>query len=180
MVPQFELNTYRDKQTILDEIEDMRFLDETTNTSAALRYMRETMFTARNGDRPEADNIAIVITGRGLNMQISHKFRQHIYLLISLCHTLFYIPRNAQNVHLFLIQFMINDHFFLIFDVQLFMMQFTINGHLLLILSFFPMDILVEFTEGQKILTLSFLGAWQVLTVSVNITVVLQYLKIQM
>ena len=70
--------------------------------------------------------------------------------------------------------------FFLIFDVQLFMIQFTINVHVLLILSFFPMDILMEFTKGQKILTLSLLGAWQVLTASVNITVVLQYLKIQM
>lgn len=34
----------------------------TTNTADALRYMRETMFRPENGDRPEYQNVAILIT----------------------------------------------------------------------------------------------------------------------
>ncbi len=39
-----------------------RYLDERTNTAAALRYMTDTMFSAGNGDRSGIPNVAIVIT----------------------------------------------------------------------------------------------------------------------
>ena len=64
MEPQFQLNTHTYKQSILTAIDKLPFLDQTTNTPEALKYMRTTMFTSRNGDRPGAPNVAIVITGR--------------------------------------------------------------------------------------------------------------------
>ena len=60
--PQFQLNTYSTKQEILDVIDRIPYLDQSTNTQEALKYMRETMFTSRNGDRPNAPNSAIIIT----------------------------------------------------------------------------------------------------------------------
>ena len=60
--PQFQLNTYSRKEDILNMIDRIPFLDQSTNTQEALRYMRETMFTSRNGDRPNAPNSAIIIT----------------------------------------------------------------------------------------------------------------------
>ncbi len=50
------------KQSILNHIDRFQFLDQSTNTPAALRYMRDVMFTAANGDRRDAPNVAIVIT----------------------------------------------------------------------------------------------------------------------
>ncbi len=70
MEPQFQLNTYRDKQSILSAIDRLPFLDQTTNTPEALRYMRETMFTRVNGDRPSVPNSAIVITGSFQNVML--------------------------------------------------------------------------------------------------------------
>ena len=60
--PQFQLNTYYRKEEILDVIDRIPFLDQSTNTQEALRYMRDTMFTPQNGDRRNAPNSAIVIT----------------------------------------------------------------------------------------------------------------------
>ena len=60
--PQFQLNTYSTKQEILDVIDRIPYLDQSTNTWEALKYMRETMFTSRNGDRPNAPNSVIIIT----------------------------------------------------------------------------------------------------------------------
>ena len=55
---------YSDKQSILDEIDKLEWLAQTTNTPEALRYMTDTMFTAQNGDRSDIPNAAIVITGK--------------------------------------------------------------------------------------------------------------------
>ena len=60
--PQFQLNTYSRKEDILNMIDRIPFLDQSTNTAEAIRYMRETMFTRRNGDRSNAPNSAIIIT----------------------------------------------------------------------------------------------------------------------
>ena len=40
----------------------LRYLDEKTNTAAALRYVTNTMFSPSNGDRSGIPNVAIVIT----------------------------------------------------------------------------------------------------------------------
>ena len=60
--PIFELNTYSTQYEILNAIERIPFLGTSTNTPAAIRYMRNTMFTAQNGDRSFAPNAAIIIT----------------------------------------------------------------------------------------------------------------------
>ena len=58
----FQLNTYSSQFEILNAIDRIPFLDQTTNTPAAIRYMRNVMFTPRNGDRPFAPNSVIIIT----------------------------------------------------------------------------------------------------------------------
>ncbi len=60
--PIFQLNQYSSQRELINAIDRIPFLDQTTNTPAAIRYMRSTMFTARNGDRPNAPNSAIIIT----------------------------------------------------------------------------------------------------------------------
>ena len=60
--PIFQLNTYSNKNDILNAIDRIPFLDQTTNTPAALRYARTTMFTSQNGDRSFAPNSVIMIT----------------------------------------------------------------------------------------------------------------------
>ncbi len=60
--PIFQLNTYSDQNQILSAIDRIPFLGETTNTPAAIRYMRTVMFTSQNGDRSFAPNSVIIIT----------------------------------------------------------------------------------------------------------------------
>ncbi len=60
--PMFHLNRYSRKSDILTAIDRIPYLDQSTNTPAAIRYMRTTMFSPQNGDRPNAPNIAIIIT----------------------------------------------------------------------------------------------------------------------
>ena len=60
--PMFQLNTYSSQFEILNAIDRIPFLDQTTNTPAAIRYMRTAMFTPQNGDRPSAPNSVIIIT----------------------------------------------------------------------------------------------------------------------
>ena len=60
--PQFQLNTFFNKDEVLRQIDRIPFMDQSTNTPEALRYMRQTMFTARNGDRAFVPNSAIIIT----------------------------------------------------------------------------------------------------------------------
>ena len=45
--PMFQLNTYSNQNDIINAIDRIPFLDQTTNTPAAIRYMRTTMFTAQ-------------------------------------------------------------------------------------------------------------------------------------
>ena len=59
---QFQLNTYNNTDDVISAVQRMEWRNENTNTSGGLRAMHRDMFTAKNGDRPEAPNIAIVIT----------------------------------------------------------------------------------------------------------------------
>ena len=60
----FNLNTYNNKNDIFAAIDSINYKgsDDTTNTRAALDSMRFNMFTVDRGDRPDAADIAIVIT----------------------------------------------------------------------------------------------------------------------
>ena len=58
----FQLNAYSTQYEILNAIDQIPYLAETTNTVAAIRYMRTIMFTPQNGDRSSAPNSVIIIT----------------------------------------------------------------------------------------------------------------------
>ncbi len=60
--PVFHLDRFTSQSEILSAIDRIPFLDQTTNTAAAIRYMRTTMFTPQNGDRYNVPNSAIIIT----------------------------------------------------------------------------------------------------------------------
>ncbi|CAD5114775.1 DgyrCDS3819 [Dimorphilus gyrociliatus] len=60
--PVFHLNEYSDKKLLGNAILGIKYLDQNTNTSGGIRVMHEQMFTTANGDRPNAPNIAVVIT----------------------------------------------------------------------------------------------------------------------
>ena len=57
------LNTFeRNAPQIINTIRNLRYLDSKTNMARALIDMRDVQFIRQNGDRPEAPNIAILIT----------------------------------------------------------------------------------------------------------------------
>ncbi|KAK3096894.1 hypothetical protein FSP39_004520 [Pinctada imbricata] len=59
----FHLNRYTDAKSLKRAIKAIRFRPgKWTNTSAALIYATETMFTQEKGERPDVTNIAVVIT----------------------------------------------------------------------------------------------------------------------
>ena len=59
---EFYLDEYQTKLAIIDNIQGMSYLGGNTNTSGGLRLMREDVFSSENGDRGDANNVAIVIT----------------------------------------------------------------------------------------------------------------------
>ena len=59
---QFNLNAYQTKVDVFDAIDNIPYRFGSTNTADALRTMRTEMYTQANGDRPNVDNIAIVVT----------------------------------------------------------------------------------------------------------------------
>ena len=59
---QFHLNAYSNSLELFDAIDFIPYRYGSTNTADALKTMRTEMFTAANGDRPDVENIAIVIT----------------------------------------------------------------------------------------------------------------------
>ncbi|XP_021375367.1 uncharacterized protein LOC110464458 isoform X14 [Mizuhopecten yessoensis] len=59
---QFQLNTYKTKNSMFTAIDNIQYIYGSTNTADGLRTMRQEMFTTVNGDRPDVMNIAIVIT----------------------------------------------------------------------------------------------------------------------
>ena len=58
----FQMNSYQTKDDVYNAIDDIPYNYGSTNTADALQTMREEMFTRANGDRPNVDNIAIVLT----------------------------------------------------------------------------------------------------------------------
>lgn len=56
------LNQYSDKSSLLSAIQMVGYLQGSTNTDAALQFVREQMFTASSGMRDDAKHYVIVLT----------------------------------------------------------------------------------------------------------------------
>ena len=61
-IPFASTRRYNKRVDIMQAISAVRYHGSKTNTAAALRYVRETMFTARNGDRANAKNVVLLVT----------------------------------------------------------------------------------------------------------------------
>lgn len=59
---QFHLNEYSTFSDVQDAIDQIPYIYGSTNSADALRTMHEVMFTEVNGDRPDVENIAFMIT----------------------------------------------------------------------------------------------------------------------
>ncbi|KAK3783391.1 hypothetical protein RRG08_001851, partial [Elysia crispata] len=59
---EFQMNTYNTKADVYNAIDEIPYRYGSTNTADALKTMRSEMFTRRNGDRPDVENICIVVT----------------------------------------------------------------------------------------------------------------------
>ena len=56
------LGQYQNKQALMNAIDGIKYLDESTNTGGALSVMRSDYFSAAGGDRIDSINLAIVVT----------------------------------------------------------------------------------------------------------------------
>lgn len=70
-VLQFHLNKYFNINDLLNAISRVKYLAGSTNTAAALRYIRTTSFLSQNGNREDVPNIVIVITDGKSNVPAS-------------------------------------------------------------------------------------------------------------
>jgi collagen type VI alpha len=66
--PQFNLNTYSTKQDVQLALRRIPFIGNRTNTASGLQYMKDQIFTAANGDRPDAKNFAIILSDGNSNI----------------------------------------------------------------------------------------------------------------
>lgn len=58
----FNLNQYRRREDVLQNVQMMPYTRGRTNTAAALQLLRTQVFTSANGDRFEVPNYAVLIT----------------------------------------------------------------------------------------------------------------------
>ena len=65
---EFLLDTYDNRQELINAILDIEYMGFSTNTSGGINEMRTNVFT-RRGDRPNAQNIAIVISDGASNVE---------------------------------------------------------------------------------------------------------------
>jgi len=68
----FHLNTYGDREPLLNAIESMDINGGETNIAGALRTAREDMFTPLNGSRPDVPKILILLTDGTANVEPSN------------------------------------------------------------------------------------------------------------
>ena len=59
---QFHLGSHNTKSAILDAIEKVPYITGNTNTADGLATIGTSMFVDKNGDRPDVENIAILVT----------------------------------------------------------------------------------------------------------------------
>ena len=62
VILEFPLSQYDNTQSIVQALLASPYLGQTTNTPEALRVTRTQCFSASNGDRPNVENLAIVVT----------------------------------------------------------------------------------------------------------------------
>ena len=65
----FNLNRYRDRESLLTAIGNVPIYGGDTNIAAALRTAREDMFTPLNGSRPDVPKILILLTDGTANFE---------------------------------------------------------------------------------------------------------------
>lgn len=58
-----QLNEYNTRQAAIEAVMKIQYKQGKTNTAEALRVARTSMFNPAQGDRPNAQNLAIIITG---------------------------------------------------------------------------------------------------------------------
>ena len=59
---QFNLQSFSKRSDIFDAIDEMQHMSGDTNTADAIRLARKQMFTPDNGERPDADNVIMLLT----------------------------------------------------------------------------------------------------------------------
>ena len=59
---EFHLSTFSTKADVYNAIDGSNYLYTDTNIGAALKAARTEMFTAANGDRPDAQNVCLLVT----------------------------------------------------------------------------------------------------------------------
>ncbi|CAD5110740.1 DgyrCDS110 [Dimorphilus gyrociliatus] len=77
---EFQLNTYKSKQDVLEHIRRVEFVGGRTHTAEALRVMHQTMFTSGNGDRSGSQfpNYALVFTDGSSNINAAQTIPEAI------------------------------------------------------------------------------------------------------
>lgn len=66
---EFYLDEYYDEDEMQDAVDDIELSEGETNIYDGLRLMRTQIFRERNGDRPDVQNIAVVITDGQANLE---------------------------------------------------------------------------------------------------------------
>ncbi|XP_045179088.2 cartilage matrix protein-like [Mercenaria mercenaria] len=59
---QFNLNSFSKKHYLFDAIDEMTRVSGNSNVADAIRAARKRMFTLENGDRPDAENVIMLLT----------------------------------------------------------------------------------------------------------------------
>ena len=59
---EFDLGTYSGTQDVINHIDKIRFRGGWTNTAEALRVLQDDIFSSRNGDRTDVQDLAIILT----------------------------------------------------------------------------------------------------------------------
>lgn len=87
---EFFLNSYEQKEHVLQAIEYITFREGKTNTASGLELLRNQLFNPSNGDRPNAPNIAIIITDGKSNVNVENTIPEAmkaradgIYIIVS-------------------------------------------------------------------------------------------------
>ncbi len=62
----FQLNQYSTRIDAIEHVRRIYYKSGGTNTGAAIKLARIQMFTEASGDRPEAKNLMVIITGLDL------------------------------------------------------------------------------------------------------------------
>ena len=77
----FMLNKYEDKKSMTDAINNIPYVDGKTNTADGIRIMHKELFTFKNGDRSDVQNIAIVMTDGDSTVNVSY-YKTRLYTII--------------------------------------------------------------------------------------------------